>query len=96
MNHPTTGPWRQTTEETGWVVMTELPRQQDGTSQSACQLRSAMKLRPDDTTGGCSSARSTFTGSMGDIVIPSFREILSSHHQSVENFLLDSSRMIAA
>ncbi|EEY55175.1 uncharacterized protein PITG_09066 [Phytophthora infestans T30-4] len=26
-----------------------------------------------------------------DVVIPSFREILSSHHQSIENFLLDSS-----
>ncbi|EGZ08923.1 hypothetical protein PHYSODRAFT_525397 [Phytophthora sojae] len=46
------------------------------------------------TTEEAGYAPTTFTGCVGDIVIPSFREILSSHHQSVENFLLDSSRSI--
>ncbi|POM71622.1 Hypothetical protein PHPALM_11783 [Phytophthora palmivora] len=93
INHPTLGTWRQTTEEGGWVVVNQLARE-NGAAQRACQLRSAMKLRPDVPT--CGSTQSTFTGNIGDIVIPSFREILSSHHQSVENFLLDSSRTIKA
>lgn len=94
MNHPTAPTWKQTTEEAGYVVVNEHPLQADG-SQRACQLRTAMKLKPDaPDSNSCAKAPTTFTGCVGDIVIPSFREILSSHHQSVENFLLDSSRSI--
>ncbi|GMF27180.1 unnamed protein product [Phytophthora lilii] len=84
--------WKQTTEETGWVVVNEYPLQVYGDSQRACQLRTAMKLRPNTSDGDGSNTCSGITGCVGDIVIPSFREILSSHHQSVENFLLNSSK----
>ncbi|OWY93499.1 hypothetical protein PHMEG_00037088 [Phytophthora megakarya] len=94
MNHPALGAWQQTTEEGGWIVVSEFACQKGNTADRACQLRSAIKLRPDTPSASC--GRPTFTGCIGDIVIPSFREILSSHHQSVENFLLDSSRTTKA
>ncbi|KAE8993786.1 hypothetical protein PR001_g20579 [Phytophthora rubi] len=93
MNHPTAPAWKQTTEEAGWVVVNGHPLQADGI-QRACQLRTTMKLVPE--TSSSSKAPTTFTGCVGDVVIPSFREIMSSHHQSIENFLLDSSRSIRA
>ncbi|ETN20294.1 hypothetical protein PPTG_03328 [Phytophthora nicotianae INRA-310] len=97
MNHPNASGWKQVTEEAGWVAVNEHPQQSEGAMQHACQLQTSMKLRPDASdVGGCGSTRPTFTGHIGDVVIPSFREILSSHHQSVENFLLDSSRAIKA
>ncbi|KAJ8539069.1 hypothetical protein ON010_g12803 [Phytophthora cinnamomi] len=94
MNHPTAPTWKQTTEEAGWVAVNEHPFQANG-PQRACQLRTIMKLKPEVLGGNSSSKTPTsFSGCVGDVVIPSFREILSSHHQSVENFLLDSSRSI--
>jgi hypothetical protein len=83
--HPKAGAWTHTTEEGGWVVVSS----HDATPK-ACQLRMTMTLRPDGDSRNRS--RSTLTGAVGDVVIPSFREIMSSHHQSVENVLLDSSR----
>ncbi|GMF43649.1 unnamed protein product [Phytophthora fragariaefolia] len=91
ISHPTASTWKQTTEEAGWVVVNEHPLQVNGT-QSACQLRTTMKLTPDVSGASSGSkAPTSFTGCVSDIVIPSFREIMSSHHQSVENFLLDTS-----
>ncbi|KAL3670797.1 hypothetical protein V7S43_003983 [Phytophthora oleae] len=92
VDHPTSATWKQTTEEEGYLVVNELPNQSDDATPHTCHLQTNMKLRPN----GCGGARPTFTGNIGDIVIPSFRDILSSHHQSVENFLLDSSRTIRA
>ncbi|KAG2790076.1 hypothetical protein PC129_g7039 [Phytophthora cactorum] len=99
IDHSTASGWKQITEEAGWVAVNEHPQQSEGAKHHACQLQTTMKLRPNasDVDGcGSTSTRQTFTGNIGDVVIPSFREIMSSHHQSVENFLLDSSRAIKA
>ncbi|KAG6956085.1 hypothetical protein JG688_00011587 [Phytophthora aleatoria] len=99
IDHPTASGWKQITEEAGWVAVNEHPQQSEGAKHHACQLQTTMKLRPNaSVVDGCgtTSTRQTFTGNIGDVVIPSFREIMSSHHQSVENFLLDSSRAIKA
>ncbi|KAL4116689.1 hypothetical protein PRIC2_012141 [Phytophthora ramorum] len=97
VEHATAGDWKQSTEETGWVVVHEVSRRRDATPP-ACQLRTTMKLRPNaPSVGNCRSARSSFTGGVGDVVIPSFRDTMNSHHQSVENFLMDAShRTVAA
>ncbi|KAG1691792.1 hypothetical protein DVH05_026167 [Phytophthora capsici] len=93
VDHPASAAWKQATEEEGYVVVNELPFQSNDTTPQSCHVQTNMKLRLNEGFGHCGG---TFTGNVRDIVIPSFREILSSHHQSVENLLLDSSRTIRA
>ncbi|KAG7393813.1 hypothetical protein PHYBOEH_005996 [Phytophthora boehmeriae] len=94
IQHKTGSSWRHTTDEAGWVVVHEYSSASDGEAATrGSRLRSMVKLRPNDADQkGSTTPRSSFTGTVGDVVIPSFREILSSHHQSFENFLFDSAR----
>ncbi|KUF94254.1 Mitogen-activated protein kinase MMK1 [Phytophthora nicotianae] len=88
IKYPASGVARSTTEEGGWFMVHECPLKARGSTQRVSQLQSMVKLRPNESkTGGKTNA---LTSTMVDIVIPSFRDILSSHHQKVENFLLDS------
>ncbi|OWZ05119.1 hypothetical protein PHMEG_00022851 [Phytophthora megakarya] len=98
IKYPAAEVLRSTTEEGGWVVVHEYPLKSfnsvNGATKRASQLRTSVKLRPNENkTGGNGK---TLTSTMVDVVIPSFRDILSSHHQSVENFLLDSGRTVRA
>ncbi|KAG3241018.1 hypothetical protein PI124_g14103 [Phytophthora idaei] len=88
VKYPASGVARSTTEEGGWVMVHEYPLKACGTTQRTSQLQTILKLRPNEpkTDGKANSLTST----MVDVVIPSFRDILSSHHQKVDNFLLDS------
>ncbi|POM78496.1 Hypothetical protein PHPALM_3969 [Phytophthora palmivora] len=94
INYPSSEVSRSTTEEGGWVVVHEYPIKAyssvGGAIQRASQLRTSVKLRPNEA--GAGGNVNSLTTTMVDVVIPSFRDILSSHHQSVENFLLDSER----
>ncbi|ETI41468.1 hypothetical protein F443_13305, partial [Phytophthora nicotianae P1569] len=88
IKYPASGVARSTTEEGGWFMVHECPLKARGSTQRVSQLQSMVKLRPNESkTGGKTNA---LTSTMVDVVIPSFRDILSSHHQKVENFLLDS------
>ncbi|KAG6956082.1 hypothetical protein JG688_00011588 [Phytophthora aleatoria] len=88
VKYPASGVARSTTEVGGWVMVHEYPLKACGTTQRTSQLQTMLKLRLNEpkTDGKANSLTST----MVDVVIPSFRDILSSHHQKVENFLLDS------
>ncbi|KAL3670796.1 hypothetical protein V7S43_003982 [Phytophthora oleae] len=88
IKYPATETLRSTTDEGGWFVVHEYPlRPSVDVNQRASQLKTSMKLRPmESQTGNTTPLTSTIV----DVVIPSFREILSWHHQSVENFLLDT------
>ncbi|KAG1712610.1 hypothetical protein DVH05_000352 [Phytophthora capsici] len=88
IKYPSSEVLRSTTEEGGWVVVHEYPlKSSSDANQRASQLRTSVKLRPKEPQGGNSSS---LTSTIVDVVVPSFRDILSSHHQLVENFLLDS------
>lgn len=85
---PTSGVARSTTEEGGWVLVHECPLKTRGTTERASQLQTMVKLRPNESKAN--GKANVLTSTMVEVVIPSFRDILSSHHQKVENFLLDS------
>ncbi|KAF4134690.1 hypothetical protein GN958_ATG15946 [Phytophthora infestans] len=85
---PTSGVARSTTEEGGWVLVHECPLMTRGTTERASQLQTMVKLRPNESKAN--GKANALTSTMVEVVIPSFRDILSSHHQKVENFLLDS------
>ncbi|KAE9057925.1 hypothetical protein PF005_g24099 [Phytophthora fragariae] len=55
-----------------------------------CQTRSMLRLTPVDFTGQSASCAAPQT--VNEVVIPSFRELVNSRHQFVENALFDMIR----
>ncbi|KAG6618956.1 uncharacterized protein IUM83_01295 [Phytophthora cinnamomi] len=92
VQHTTSVVSRSTTEEGGWFVVHEYPLQQCGdTTQRASQLRTSLKLRPtENPIDGRPTDSCSLTSTITDVVIPSFRDILNSNFQLVENCLMDS------
>ncbi|KAG7377424.1 hypothetical protein PHYPSEUDO_011650 [Phytophthora pseudosyringae] len=88
IRYPASELLRSTTEEGGWVVVYEHPLEPCGATQRASQLRTSLKLRPNESKAD--GKGKSLTSTMVDVVIPSFHDILSSHHQSIENFMLDT------
>ncbi|RLN98195.1 hypothetical protein BBJ28_00025600 [Nothophytophthora sp. Chile5] len=59
----------------------------------ACRIRSVLHLRPSEPTEqACRPPLDVNSRAMSEFVIPSFREIINTRHQFVENALLDSTR----
>ncbi|GMF27177.1 unnamed protein product [Phytophthora lilii] len=76
--------WTHVTKDSGWALV--LPT---GPQSATCQLQLAVRIQTDVSD---ENTPSLLTPSVSDVVIPSFREILSSRHQLVENALFDSMR----
>ncbi|GMF27181.1 unnamed protein product [Phytophthora lilii] len=88
---PTTAIYRSRTEEGGWVVVHEHPMQRcglsDNATERASQLVTAIKLRPNEPQiSNSANSCSLLTSAIVDVVIPSYRDLMSSQLQSVENF----------
>ncbi|ETO70130.1 hypothetical protein F444_13371 [Phytophthora nicotianae P1976] len=79
------GSWVQTTDEGGCFVIRSYGINGSRDPSDISQLHSELTLRPSDPS---ENARRT----VNDVVIPSFREIVESRHQFVENALFDCLR----
>ncbi|KAE8970722.1 hypothetical protein PR003_g28181 [Phytophthora rubi] len=88
-DHPGTGSWRHTTYEGGCFSIRDYPVEY-GASAGICQTRSMLRLTPVDFTGQSASCAAPQT--VNEVVIPSFRELVNSRHQFVENALFDMIR----
>ncbi|ETP39378.1 hypothetical protein F442_13165 [Phytophthora nicotianae P10297] len=96
--YPTSSaPWRYVTRDTGWAFV--YPLDTNG-STSMCRVQTLLRLTTADSneavTGNQHIAQTQLTTSVGEVVITSFREMIQSRHQLLENALLDSSRTSAA
>lgn len=87
---PASGFAHSTTEEGGWIMVHEDSYSSRSETQQASQLRTFVKLRLDKMK--TDERPNSLTSIVVDVIIPSFCNILRSHHQSVENFVVDSER----
>lgn len=97
IQHPTSVVSRSTTEERGWFVIHEYPFPNCGdVTQRASQLKTLVKLRPTEyqQVDGRANSTSSLPSTIVDVVVPSFRDMLTSQLQSVENCLLDLERAV--
>lgn len=82
--------WTHTTDEGGCFVISnyDVGRVSPGVSQ----LRSEMTLKPGDSTKISRQYPLAEARTINSVVIPSFRDIIQSRHQFVENALFDCIR----
>ncbi|EGZ08939.1 hypothetical protein PHYSODRAFT_339346 [Phytophthora sojae] len=83
-DHPNTGKWSHSTHEGGCFAMRDYPVE-CGASSGICQARSVLRLRP--VLPDCDPLEAPQR--VNEVVIPSFRELVNSRHQFVENALFD-------
>ncbi|KAG6618861.1 50S ribosomal protein L1 [Phytophthora cinnamomi] len=78
--------WTHTTQDSGWALV-----HPNAPQPGTCQLQLAIRLRTHEpAAAGEKNAPTLLTRVVGDVVIPSFRDILRSRQQLVENVLLDA------
>ncbi|KAG6618689.1 uncharacterized protein IUM83_01303 [Phytophthora cinnamomi] len=82
-DHPVTGTWCHRTREGGCISMC------DHTSPGISQTRSMLRLTPVAFTGQDLDCPLAASQMIKEVVIPSFRELVISRHQFVENALFD-------
>ncbi|OWZ09899.1 hypothetical protein PHMEG_00017327 [Phytophthora megakarya] len=78
---PHSGAWRHITQEGGCFAMC------DYSSPGICQSRAMLRLDIDSQNGNYQQLACSST--IQEIVIPSFRELVDSRHQFVENAMFD-------
>ncbi|OWZ09900.1 hypothetical protein PHMEG_00017328 [Phytophthora megakarya] len=85
-------PWRYITQESGWALVHSL---KGNNSPDICRVQTMLRLTTANTDGVGyfyqNQTRSRFSNTVGEVVIPSFREMINSRHQLLDNTLLDSS-----
>lgn len=89
-------PWVHSTEERGCFVIRNYAIDGAGgisdISPSISQLRSEVTLKPGDPSKATSFYLVAEARTINDVVIPSYRDIIESRHQFVENALFDCIR----
>ncbi|KAG7393810.1 hypothetical protein PHYBOEH_005993 [Phytophthora boehmeriae] len=84
--------WRHVTRDSGWTLVS--PFDPSNASLELCRVQTAIRLRTSDcmetATPRYPIARSLLSRSVSDVVISSFRQVMSSRHQLLDNLLLDS------
>ncbi|POM62794.1 hypothetical protein PHPALM_27999 [Phytophthora palmivora] len=90
-NPSSSDPWSYVTQESGWAFVYPLETKE---SANLCRIQTMLRLTTADSAevGHYFQKQSLtqFTNAVGDVVIPSFRELLNSRHQLLDNALLDS------
>ncbi|KAK1935564.1 hypothetical protein P3T76_010259 [Phytophthora citrophthora] len=84
--------WRHVTRDSGWAAVYPVHVASDGPTPRVCQIKTSLCLQTND----CADIEPGITPSLlsravSDVVVPSFRKILSSRNQLLDNRLLDSS-----
>lgn len=86
-------PWSYVTRDSGWALVYPL---EENCPTSACRVQTMVRVATADTEEAGfrhqQRVHSQLTSAVGDVVIPLFREIMSSKYQLLDNALLDSSR----
>ncbi|KAE8970721.1 hypothetical protein PR003_g28180 [Phytophthora rubi] len=90
------GAWTHTTEEGGYFVISNYAidgvRAASNVSPGVSQLRSELTLKPGDPSKSPSHFQLAEARTINAVVIPSFRDIIQSRHQFLENTLFDCIR----
>ncbi|KAG1712615.1 hypothetical protein DVH05_000357 [Phytophthora capsici] len=85
--------WRHVTRDSGWAVVYPADVASDGSTPTVCQLKTSLCLQTSEIgeSETYSNTPSLLSRTVSDVVVPSFRKILSSRHQLLDNQLLDAS-----
>ncbi|KAL3670801.1 hypothetical protein V7S43_003987 [Phytophthora oleae] len=87
--------WRHVTQDSGWAVVYPVHVVSDGSTPRVCQVKTSLCLQTSDIADivpkSYSSTPSLLSRAVSGVVVPSFRKILSSRSQLMDNRLLDSS-----
>ncbi|RLN96795.1 hypothetical protein BBJ28_00022992, partial [Nothophytophthora sp. Chile5] len=91
--------WGHSTRASGWVIVRRYPTGggviAEDMTPCACQLRSIIRLKPRKIEeDGAKATESLLSRTVSDVVIPSFRKMLGSRLQCMENMLLDSIKTV--
>ncbi|KAG3104513.1 hypothetical protein PI125_g13588 [Phytophthora idaei] len=82
--------WRHVTRDSGWVAVH--PVAATTATTRLCQLQLAMRLQTNESVKITDNKSDSLllARSVSDVMVSSFRSILNSRHQLIDNALLDS------
>ncbi|KAG1691788.1 hypothetical protein DVH05_026163 [Phytophthora capsici] len=85
--------WRHVTRDSGWAVVYPADVASDGSTPTVCQLKTSLCLQTSEIgeSETHSNTPSLLSRTVSGVVVPSFRKIINSRHQLLDNQLLDSS-----
>ncbi|KAG3095991.1 hypothetical protein PC129_g7028 [Phytophthora cactorum] len=87
VDSPASGMWHHTTREGGCFVMREY-----SVAPGISQARSLLCLYPGENTETAQCFSPSISNSIREVVIPSYRQLLKSRHQFLQNALFDTIR----
>ncbi|RLN96796.1 hypothetical protein BBJ28_00022994 [Nothophytophthora sp. Chile5] len=85
------GSWTHATREVGWGLIHPYPASNGASEPTASVMRSTMLTQPRPLASDPPAYQLLNTRAVNDVVIPSFRKLISNRQQFVDNLLLDGS-----